>query len=83
MCVAIQGINKTFHTGITTGIRVNQSLAVLIMNDNKDLEIISGDDSNLNISPVYEHINPGKPKDTNKKPENIVIPKEKKKKEEN
>ena len=53
------------------------------MNDNKDLEIVSGDDSNLNISPVYEHINPGKPKDTNKKPENIVIPKEKKKKEEN
>lgn len=49
------------------------------MSDTKDLEIVSGDDSNLNISPVYEHINPEKPKDTNKKPENIVIPKEKKK----
>ena len=28
MCIAIQGINKTFHTGITTSIRVNKPLAI-------------------------------------------------------
>lgn len=44
-------------------------------NEKKDLEIVSGDDSNLNISPVYEHLNTAKPK--SKKPKNIVVPKEK------
>ena len=43
--------------------------------DKKKLEIVSGDGSNLDISPVYEHLNAGKPKTNDKKPKNIVIPK--------
>lgn len=43
--------------------------------DEKDIKIVSGDGSNLEISPVYDHINAGTPKSTNK-PKNIVIPKE-------
>ena len=39
------------------------------MSEDKKIEIISGDDSDLNISPVHDHISPIKP---------IVIPKEKK-----
>lgn len=46
----------------------------------KQIEIISGDGSNLEISPVYEHINVVKTKDKDKKPKNIVVPGEKKKK---
>lgn len=42
-------------------------------NEKKDLEIVSGDGSNLNISPVYEHLNATKP--TSKKPTDIVVPK--------
>lgn len=58
-------------------------------NDNKrKIEIISEDDgSTLEISPLYENINTVKPKDEEKKPKNIVIPKErpkdKEKKEDN
>ena len=49
------------------------------MIDDKKIEIVSGDDNDLDISPVYEHIRPLKPRDTDdKKPKNIVIPKEKK-----
>lgn len=52
------------------------------MEDKKKIEIVSGDGKNLDISPVYEHITPGKP-NSSKKPTNIVIPKnEKEKKEE-
>ena len=43
--------------------------------DNKKLEVVSGDGSNLEISPVYEHLNAGKPKTDEDKPKNIVIPK--------
>lgn len=46
------------------------------MEEKKKLEVVSGDGSNLNISPVYEHIDAGKPKSSDKKPTNIVIPKE-------
>ena len=50
------------------------------MEDNKELEVVSGDGTNLDISPVYEHINQGGvPK--NKKPTNIIMPKESKKEE--
>ncbi len=45
--------------------------------DKKKLEIVSGDGENLDISPVYEHLNTAKPKCDNK-PKNIVIPKAKK-----
>jgi hypothetical protein len=58
----------------------------VIMSDNekeenkkKEIKIVSGDGSNLEISPVYENINSIKPKDQDEKPKNIVIPKEKKK----
>ncbi len=45
--------------------------------DKKEIEVISGDGSNLDISPVYEHIEAVKPKN-NKKPKNIIIPGKKK-----
>ncbi len=44
----------------------------------KNLEVVSGDGSDLNISPVYEHLNITKPKPAKDKPKNIVVPKEKK-----
>ena len=46
--------------------------------DKKEIEVVSGDGSNLDISPVYEHINAAKPKDRDKKPKNIVVPGQKK-----
>ena len=51
------------------------------MEDKKSLEVVSGDGSNLDISPVYDNINEIKPKSTHDKPSNIVIPKETKKDE--
>ena len=47
------------------------------MEEKKKLEVVPGDGSNLNISPVYEHLNTVKPKTTKEKPKNIVIPKTK------
>lgn len=47
----------------------------------KEIEVISGDGSNLEISPVYEHINAVKPKTKDQNPKNIIIPGEKKEKE--
>ncbi len=41
--------------------------------DNKKFKIVSGDGENLDISPVYEHLNSGKP-NCDDKPKNIVIP---------
>lgn len=46
--------------------------------EKKEIEVISGDGSNLEISPVYEHINAAKPKSKDKNPKNIVIPGKKK-----
>ena len=47
------------------------------MSDNKkEIEIVNGDGSNLDISDVYDHLNTGKPICNDKKPKNIVIPKE-------
>ena len=46
--------------------------------DKKEIEIVSGDGSTLDISPVYEHIDAAKPKNKDKKPTNIVIPGQKK-----
>lgn len=49
------------------------------MSDSKKIEIISGDDHDLDISPVHDNISTIKPHNTeDKKPKNIVIPKEKK-----
>ena len=53
------------------------------MSEDKKIEIVSGDENDLNISPVHDHISPMRPKSTDdKKPKNIVIPKEKKDKKE-
>lgn len=46
--------------------------------DKKEIEVINGDGSNLDISPVYEHISAAKPNIKYKKPKNIVVPKNKK-----
>lgn len=46
------------------------------MEEKKNIEVVSGDGSNLEISPVYEHLNVGTPKSSNTKPKNIVIPEE-------
>lgn len=47
------------------------------MGDNKKIEIINGDGSNLNISPASNYIDIEKPKEEKEK-KKIVIPKEKK-----
>ncbi len=47
--------------------------------EKKKIEIVDGDGSNLNISGVYDHLNSGKPKSSDNKPKNIVIPEEHKK----
>lgn len=47
--------------------------------DKKNLEVVTGDGSNLDISPVYEHVSAEKPQMNNNKPKNIIIPKIKKK----
>lgn len=46
-------------------------------NKSNKIEIVSGNGKNLNISPVYDHIDIEKPKDDKNK-KNIIIPKEKK-----
>lgn len=50
------------------------------MEEKKNLEVVSGDGSNLDISPAYDHLNVETPKRTSEKPKNIVIPKVKSKK---
>lgn len=45
----------------------------------KQIEIVSGDGKELNISPVYDHLSIAKPKTKEEKKKEIVIPKEKKK----
>ncbi len=46
------------------------------MEKKKNLEVVSGDGSNLDISPVYDNINEIRPKSTSQRPSNVVIPKE-------
>jgi hypothetical protein len=45
-------------------------------NKSKKIEIVSGNGKNLNISPVYDHIDIERPKEKKEKKE-IIIPKEK------
>jgi len=52
------------------------------MDDKKNIEVVSGDGSEIEISPVYDHLNAAKPKSAKEKPSNIVIPKETTKKDE-
>ena len=47
------------------------------MEDKKKIEIVSGDGKNLNISPVYDHIDIEKPKEKKEK-KKIIIPDNKK-----
>ena len=51
----------------------------VIGENKKEIEIVSGDGSNLDISPVYEDVNTLRPKSNDKKPKDIVIPEPKKK----
>ncbi len=51
------------------------------MEEKKKIEVITGDSSNLNISPVYDNIKDAKPQSTTKKPKNIVVPEESHKKD--
>ena len=44
----------------------------------KEIEVVKGDGSNLEISQVYDHINAAKPQNKDKKPKNIIVPNEKK-----
>lgn len=53
------------------------------MEEKKNIEIVSGDGSNLDISPAYDHLNGETPKSNSEKPKNIVIPKVINKKSEN
>lgn len=46
------------------------------MEEKKNLEVVSGDGSELEISSVHDHLNVAKPKSATEKPMNIVIPKE-------
>ena len=46
------------------------------MEEKKNLEVVSGDGSNLDISQVYDHLNVAKPKSAKEKPTCIVVPKE-------
>ena len=48
-----------------------------IGNEKKDIEVITGDGSELDVSPVYEHLNAVKPK-TDKNKKKIIIPEVKK-----
>ncbi len=47
------------------------------MEDKKDIKIVSGNGKDLNISPVYDHINIEKPK-KEKENKKIIIPDNKK-----
>lgn len=47
------------------------------MDEKKKIEVVTGDGKDLDISPVYQHLEVEKPKEEKKK-ENIVIPEEKK-----
>ena len=42
-------------------------------NANKEIEVVKGDGSELEFSPVYEHLNAAKPKPKDEKKKNIII----------
>ncbi len=46
------------------------------MDERKKIEVVPGNGKDLDISPVYQHLEVEKPKDEPKK-ENIVVPEEK------
>ena len=52
------------------------------MSEDKKIEVVKGDGSNLDISPAYDHLNDVTPEPSSKKPKNIVVPKAMKDKKE-
>ena len=52
-------------------------------NEKKEIEVVNGDGSEIEVSPVFEHLNAVKPKtkDKEEKKEKIIIPEVKKKDE--
>lgn len=49
------------------------------MDENKEIEVIVGSADDLEVSPVYNHLNAAKPKAKEGKEKNIIIPEAKKK----
>ena len=51
-----------------------------IKNEKKEIEVVTGDGTELEFSPVFEHLNVAKPKpkDENEKKKKIIIPEAKK-----
>lgn len=47
-----------------------------IENEKKEIEVVTGDGTNLEFSPVFEHLNVAKPKpkDEKEKKKKIIIP---------
>lgn len=45
-----------------------------IKNENKEIEIVTGDGTELDFSPVYDHLNAVKPKTKDEKKKKIIIP---------
>ena len=41
-------------------------------NENKEIEVVKGDGSELDFYPVYEHLNAAKPKPKDEKKKNII-----------
>lgn len=52
-----------------------------IENEKKEIEIVNGNGTELEFSPVYEHLNSVKPKTKDEKKKKIIIPEVKEKKE--
>lgn len=50
--------------------------------EKKEIEIIQGNVNELDLSPVYKHLNVAKPTPTDEKKKNIIIPEIKKDKKE-
>lgn len=46
--------------------------------ENKDIEIVSGNGKDLDISPVYDNLDIAKPEEDTNTKKNVIIPKEKK-----
>ena len=46
--------------------------------DKKEIKVVNGDGKDLDISPVYQHLEVEKPKEENTNKKEIIIPKEKK-----
>ena len=61
----------------------NKKEETIMADERKEIEVVSGDGSELDISPAYEHLNDVTPKSAKeKKPKDIVVPEEISKKEE-